>query len=315
MATRVVAAGFGGPEVLTVLDEEVGDPGPGEVRIKVAAIGTNPIDYKAFSGMFGADASLLPVQLGLELAGVVAVVGEQAEGPAGPIAPGDEVIVFPTTGAYASEVVVPAAAVVPKPSTLTFEQASGLMVGGTTAFHALTAAGVGAGDTVVIHAAAGGVGQMAVQLAVGAGARVIGTASPAHHDDLRALGADPVAYGDGLLDRITVLAPDGVDAALDLVGSDEALDVSVALVADRARIVTIAGFQRGLDLGIKVVGAYPGADPGKEIRAAARLEMVRQAEAGRLTVLVARTFPLAEAAEALEELATGHSRGKIVLIP
>jgi NADPH2:quinone reductase len=315
MTIRVVATAFGGPEVLTVVDDELADPGPGEVRIDVAAIGTNPIDVKRFGGMFGTDASQLPMPLGSELAGVVTAVGQNAHGPAGPIAIGDEVIAYPIAGAYATQVVAPGSSVLPKPSTLSFEQASGLMVGGTTAVHALAVVGVSAGDTVVIHAAAGGVGQMAVQLAVGTGARVIGTASPASHDDLRALGAEPVAYGDGLLDRIVALAPEGVDAALDLIGSDEALDVSVALVSDRSRIVTIAGFQRGFELGIKVVGGSPGADPGTEIRGAARLELVRQAKAGRLTVRVARTFPLAEAAEALGELATGHAHGKIVLIP
>jgi NADPH:quinone reductase len=315
MATRVVATAFGGPEVLSVVDAGVGEPGPGEVAIDVAAVGTNPVDYKLFSGMFGADPSLSPMPVGSELAGVVAAVGEGAEGPAGPIAPGDQVIAYRVDGAYASRVVVPSSVVVPKPSTLSFEEASGLMLTGTTAVHALTVTGVGPGDTVVIHGAAGGVGLMAVQLAIGAGARVIGTASQQNHDDLRRMGAQPVAYGDGLVERITALAPEGVDAAIDTVGTDEALDVSVALVADRGRIATIAGFQRGFDLGVKVLGGAPGADQGVEIRDAARMELVRQAEAGTLTVRVARTYPLTEAAEALRELAAGHAHGKIVLVP
>ncbi len=233
----------------------------------------------------------------------------------GPIRAGDEVILYRAPGAYASQLVVEADAVVPKPATLSFEEASGLLLVGSTAVHALTATGVGAGDVVVVHGAAGGVGLMVVQLAVAAGARVIGTASPSRHAYLRQLGAEPVVYGDGLLERITALAPDGVDAAVDTVGTDEAVDVSVSLVADRSRIVTIANFRRGLELGIKAIGGAPGADPGTEVRSAARLELVKRAEAGALSVLVGATYPLAEAAEALRQLATGHSHGKIVLIP
>jgi NADPH:quinone reductase-like Zn-dependent oxidoreductase len=156
---------------------------------------------------------------------------------------------------------------------------------------------------------------MAVQLAVNAGARVIGTASQASHAYLRELGAEPVIYGDGLVERIRALVPGGVDAAIDAVGSDEAVDASVALVSDRKRIVTIAAFQRGLELGLKIIGAGPGGDPGTEIRAAARLELVRLAEAGKLQVRVAGTYPLSEAATAHRELAAGHTHGKIVLVP
>ena len=204
---------------------------------------------------------------------------------------------------------------VPKPSTLSFEEASGLMLTGATAVHALKATQVGRGDTVLIHGASGGVGLMAVQLAVAAGARVIGTASESGHAYLRELGAEPVTYGEGLLERIRAIAPDGIDVAVDTVGTDEAIDTSVALVADRDRIVTIAAFKRGVELGLKVIGGGPGADPGTEIRAAARLELTQLAETGKLSVLVAATYPLAEAADALRALATGHTHGKIVLVP
>jgi NADPH2:quinone reductase len=310
----VVATAFGGPEVLAVVEETLPEPGPGQVSVAVRAVGTNAIDYKLFSGAFGDDPSHLPMPVGSEASGVVTAVGDGAEGPAGPIHPGDEVILYRAPGAYASALVVGADVVVPKPTTLSFEEASGLLLVGTTAVHALTVTGVGAGDTVVVHGAAGGVGLMVVQLAVAAGARVIGTASESRHAYLRQLGAEPVAYGDGLLERIIGLAPEGVDAAVDTVGTDEAIDVSVSLVADRTRIVTIANFPRGLELGIKVIGGAPGADPGNELRAAARLELVAQAEAGTLSVLVAATYPLSEAADALRHLATGHTHGKIVLV-
>lgn len=315
MTTTVVATAFGGPEVLAVVDEPVRAPGADEVVIEVRAIGTNPVDYKLYGGAYGADPAQLPMRLGAEVAGVVTAVADGVEGPAGPIRVGDEVIAYRAAGAYAAALVVPASAVLPKPATLSFEQASGLLLTGTTAVHALTVAEVAAGDTVLIHGAAGGVGLMAVQLALDLGARVIGTASEGQHAYLRKLGAEPVLYGDGLIEGVRALAPDGVDVAIDMVGTDEALDTSVALVADRNRIVSIAGFVRGRDLGIKLIGGAPGADPGTEIRAAARLTLVRAAEAGKLTVVVAGTYPLTEAAAAHRELAAGHTHGKIVLVP
>jgi NADPH:quinone reductase len=315
MTTAVVATAFGGPEVLSVIDEPVGAPGAGQALIAVRAAGANPVDYKVYSGAFGRVPSQLPIRLGSEAAGVVAAIGGEAQGPAGPIHVGDEVIAYRIEGAYAAQVVVPASTVVPKPSTLSFEEASGLMLTGATAVHALTVTGIGSGDTVVVHGASGGVGLMAVQLAVNAGARVIGTASESSHGYLRQLGAEPVTYGAGLIERIRALAPDGVDAAIDTVGSDEAIDTSVSLVAARDRIATIAAFQRGSELGLRVLGGGPGADPGTEIRAAARLELARQAEAGKLRVRVAATYPLSEAAAAHRELSSGHTHGKIVLLP
>ncbi len=147
------------------------------------------------------------------------------------------------------------------------------------------------------------------------GARVIGTASPGNHELLRELGAVPVTYGPGLADRVRGLAPDGINAALDLVGTDEAVDVSVELVPDRGRIVTIAAFGRAGEAGITAIGGGPGADPGTEIRDAARLRLAELAGQGTLRVLVSRTFPLAEAASAHRESIAGHANGKIALIP
>jgi NADPH:quinone reductase len=315
VASVVIAAGYGGPEVLSVIDEPVPGPGPGEVRVAVRAAGVNPIDYKSYSGAFGADPARLPIRLGSEAAGVVTAVGPDAAGPAGPVAVGDEVIAFRAPGAYAAELVLPAQAMVPKPAALDWAQASGLMVTGVTAWHALTVTNVHEGDTVLIHAAAGGVGVMAVQLAVARGASVVATASPARHAFLRELGATPVAYGPGLAGRVRAVAPDGVTAALDLIGTGEAMDVSLALVPDRARIVTIAAFAKGLEAGIKVIGGAPGADPGTEIRNAARLDLIRLAGAGSLKVFVTQTFPLTEAAAAHRAIMTGHATGKIALLP
>jgi NADPH:quinone reductase-like Zn-dependent oxidoreductase len=315
MTIAVVATAYGGPEVLSVVDEEVPAPGPGQVLLDVRAAGTNPYDYKVYSGAYGSDPARLPLRLGAEAAGVVAELGAGAEGPSGPISPGEEVIAYPIQGGYAARVLVSASSVLKKPATLSFEEGAGLLLTGCTAVHALTVTAVGAGDTVVVHGAAGGVGLMTVQLAVRAGARVIGTAGEASHAYLRELGAEPVSYGDGLVERIDAVAGGKVDAAVDTVGTDEAVDASLALVADRGRIVTIAAFKRGVELGIKVIGAGPGADPGTEIRAAARPELVRLAGEGSLKVTVAATYPLREAAEAHRELMSGHTHGKIVLVP
>ncbi len=315
MTAAVVATAFGGPEVLSLVEIPISEPGPEEVLIKVEAIGTNPIDYKLFSGSFGSEPEKLPMRLGFEAAGKVIGLGADAVGPGGPLQIGDEVIAYRITGAYAAEVLVSASNVLPKPTTLTFAEASGLMLTGTTAVHALTTVGAISGDTVLVHGASGGVGLMVVQLALIAGARVIGTASNGRHAYLKQLGVEPVAYGDGLLERIVALAPEGIDAAIDAVGTDEAIDVSLALVANRDRITTIAAYSRGPAEGIKLLGMAAGADPGIEIRETARMQLVQQAEEGGLHVLVARTYPLAEAAVALIELASGHTHGKIVLVP
>ncbi|GHF13353.1 putative oxidoreductase [Streptomyces spiralis] len=315
MSEAVVASAYGGPEALSVIDVEVPEPGPGEVRIAVRAVGVNPFDYKMYSGAFGADPAKLPMRLGAEAAGVVTAVGADATGPAGPVRVGDEVIAYRAPGAYAAELVVPASSVVPKPAELSWEQAGGLMVAGATAVHVLEAIGLGKGDTVLIHGAAGGVGLVAVQLAVARGATVLATANPVKHELLRELGAIPVAYGPGLAGRVRVAAPEGIHAAADLVGTDEAVDVSVELVTDRSRIATIAGFERGAQAGIKLLGGGPGADPGTGIREAARLQLTEAAAAGRLRILIASSHPLRAAAAAHRESMAGHTTGKIVLVP
>lgn len=305
-----MAAAYGGPEVLAVHDVDVPAPADGQALIDIRAAGANPVDYKLYSGEMGRDPAALPMPVGLEVSGVVAAVGPGATGYTGALSVGDEVVATGMRGGYAEQVIVDAKDVGHKPGSLSFEQAAGLLLVGGTAWHLLTNTGVGTGDTVLIHGAAGGVGLLAVQLAVARGASVIGTASPARHDQLRKYGATPVAYGPGLADRIRAIGP--VDAALDLVGTDEALDTSVELVADRSRIATIAGFGRAAELGI---AALTGADGGQAIRDAARPDLLALARDGMLEVIVDRAFPLDEAAEAHRYLQTGHARGKVVLLP
>jgi NADPH:quinone reductase-like Zn-dependent oxidoreductase len=310
---RVVATGFGGPENLAVQEASLPDPGPHQVLVEVRASGVNPADVKSYAGT--GNASDLPKVLGYEASGVVAAVGTDASDNEGPLTVGDEVIVFRTSGAYATHLLVRDEVLTRKPETLGWAEAAGLMLAGATAEHTLEATGVGRGETVLVHGGSGGVGLSAVQLARLRGARVIATAAERNHGLLRELGAEPTTYGEGLVERVRALAPDGVDAALDLVGTDEAMDVSLALVADRQRIASIANFARAPREGIRLLGGGPGADPGDEIRMAARPELARLAGEGTLRVVIAATYPLDDVAEAHRRIATGHTTGKIVLTP
>jgi len=315
MARIVIARQFGDVQDLEIVDQPVGEPGPGQVRIAVRAASINPADLKQLRGMFGRNEKSLPLQLGSEVSGVVTAVGPDAVGPAGPITVGDEVVGYPVRGGFAADVLVKASSVLPKPATLGWGEAAGLLVGAVTAFHLVEAVALAEGDRVIIHGATGNVGLAAVQLARLRGAEVVGTVSAAHEDELRALGAVPVLYGAGLEERLRALLPDGADAALDTVGSDEALDASVALVRDRRRIASIAGFARGPELGIQLLGSGPGADPGSELRSNARLPMLQLAGDGLLVGPPVVGFPLEQVREAMTLVGSGHAGGKVVLEP
>ncbi|MCU1432721.1 MAG: alcohol dehydrogenase [Actinotalea sp.] len=306
-----VATGYGDPDVLRVVEVDPGPLRPGSVRVDVRAAGVNPADWKQYRGDWGTDPSKLPMRLGHEAAGVVVEVAPGVEG----IAAGDEVIAHRAPGAYAQQLVVPVSAVLHKPAAMPWEEAAGLLLAGVTAVHALEATGVTRGDTLVVHGASGAVGSVAVQLAVARGAVVLGTASEANHDYLRGLGAVPVAYGPGLAERLAEAAPDGLSAAIDTSGATAALEASVALIADRGRIATIAGFRDGAGLGIRLLGAGEGADPGTEIRRAARSRLVELWQQGDLRVRVGATYPLAQVADAHRAGQSGAVHGKIVLLP
>ena len=310
MTRAVVATAYGGPEVLALIDLDPGRPGPGQLLLEVHAAGVNPTDWKSYTGAYGTDPARLPLRLGSEAAGTVLQVGDDV----GDVAAGDDVIVYRAAGAYAERVLVQASRAVPKPPTMSWEKAGGLLLVGATAMHTVVATRVGGGDTVLVHGAAGGVGSMAVQIARARGARVIGTASKENHEYLISIGATPVLYGAGLADRVRAAAHGGIDAAIDTVGSAEALDVSVELVSDRRRIATIAGFARGAALGVLVLGNGPGADPGTDIRSAARRRLVDLVVAGKLDVRIAETFRLADAAKAHRLGIAGHADGKLILL-
>jgi len=299
----VVFEEFGGPEVLRT--EDVAEPhaGPGEVRVSVRAAGVNPIDFKIRRGWTqGFIDVTFPATPGLEVAGVVDEVGEGAE-----FAIGDEVVGWSKTGSYAEQAVV--GNVVPKPAGVSWEQAVGLPVAGETAQRVLDELGIRAGETLLLHGAAGGVGSIAVQLAKAAGATVIGTASPANHDFLREIGAIPVAYGEGLLDRVREAAPQGIDAVFDAAGQG-GLQESIELRGGTDRIVTIADMQAGA-LGVGV-SAASSASP-EEIGAGLSKQLQAAAD-GNLKVRVAETFALADAAKAQELSETGHAQGKVVVL-
>jgi NADPH:quinone reductase len=309
-ARKWVAVDFGGPEVLRMIDADVPDPGPGEVRIDVRASGMNPADAKHIAP--GQDPKLLPLSIGYEVAGVVSALGPDTQLASGGGAVGDRVVAATVNGGYATAITVPASSVFAMPRSLTFAEAANLLLVGTTAADLLNASAARPGETVLLHGAAGAVGVSVLQQARQLGLRVIGTASPANFDFVRRFGGIPVEYGPGLLDRVRDAAPEGIAAALDTVGSDEAGDVSLALVADRKRIVTIAAAPRAKADGYVFVGASnPESGP---FRAKARTRILKLAQNGDLVVPMAQRFGFADAPAALAALTSPHPPGKLALV-
>ncbi|RFA08620.1 alcohol dehydrogenase [Subtercola boreus] len=311
MAVKWIAQDFGGLDVFTEVEADDLPPGRGEVTIEIRAAGMNPADYKHVAS--GSDRSLLPVQVGYEIAGVIRGIGPDTTIASGGGAVGDEVLAFRVAGGYASELTVPAADVFAKPASLGFPEAANLLLAGSTAAEMLDVTRVTAGDTILLHGASGAVGVSVLQQAALLGATVIGTASEKSFEVVRRFGGHPVAYGDGLEQRVRDAAPNGVVAALDAVGTDEAVDVSLALVDDRQRIVTIAAPGRAEADGFRAIaGARP---QSAAFRNGVRARLIDLAGSGRLVVPIARTWPLDEAREALEFLMDQHPGGKLALIP
>lgn len=288
---------FGGPEVLELVELDDPHPGPGQIRILVRAVGINPIDWKVRSGAMGGD---LPRRTGVEVAGIVDELGEGVDD----VAVGDRV--FANAAGGAAELALSSFYAVIPPS-LDFVSAAALPVAAETSVRTLDLLGVGPGMTLVINGASGGVGVTAVQFARERGARVIGTASPANQDYVRSFGAEPTAYGDGLVERVRRLAPNGVDRALDVAGHG-ALPALVELTGSPDRVVTIADYAGAQETGVRFTGGG-----GTERASGALKEAAALAEAGRLRVPVAQTFPLADIAEAHRISQDGHPGGKLVL--
>lgn len=311
MAWHWMARQWGPPEDWSFEQHEVPAPDAGEVTIRVHAAGVNPADAKHVAAP--RPSTELPVPIGYEVSGVITAVGPDTDIVTGPVSVGDEVIAFRVRGGYATELTVPAQKVLHKPSRLTHPEAANLLLAGTTATQMLAVTGARAGETVLQHGASGAVGVSVLQQAALRGIRVIGTASEACFDVVRGFGGIPVRYGEGLADRMREVADGPIAAALDAVGTDEAVDVSLELVADRSRIVTIAAADRARAEGFRwIVGSQP---ESTRFRDEARAGLVELAESGRLVVPVARTYPLSEAPQALRMLAGGHPGGKLALIP
>ncbi|MCL7380925.1 NADP-dependent oxidoreductase [Streptomyces sp. 35G-GA-8] len=304
----IVFEEFGGPDVLHI--KEITEPhaGPGEIRVAVKAAGVNPMDYKIRHGwMEQAFATPLPAVPGLEIAGVVDEVGAGVTD----VAVGDDVLGWSATGAYAQYAL--AATAVPKPASLGWAEAAAIPVAGETAARVLDELALRDGETLLLHGAAGAVGSMAAQLATARGAIVIGTASPANHEYVRSLGAIPVTYGDGLVERVRSVAPQGVDAVFDTAGKG-ALPDSIELRGGTTdRIVTIAD-PAAAELGVAFSSGGPGSSTPEKKRAGLA-ENARLAAEGALRLRIAGTFPLAEAAQAQQTSENGHANGKLVLTP
>lgn len=294
---------YGGPEVLEVDDVEPPEVAPDRLRVRVKAAGVNPFDCKYRAGGYdGQVPAHFPQRLGNDFAGVVEEVGAEVTG----WTEGDEVLGFTGRAAYAEHVVARPARVVRKPAELSWEVAGGLSTAAQTAYEGVVERlAVGAGDTLLVHAAAGGVGGVAVQLARHAGATVVGTASEHNHAYVRELGAIPVRYGPGLADRVRAMAPAGVTRVFDAAGRG-AVETSLELVRDRSAIVTIAAGDVAERYGVQTFSMKPDAT-----RLATLADLAAR---GELRVPIWRAVPLADVRQAHAESERGHARGKIVLL-
>lgn len=309
-ARQWIAPAWGAPDGWRFVDTAVREPRQGEVTVRVRAAGMNPADRKHVAAPRAGVA--LPVPIGYEISGEIIAIGPDTRIGSGEARLGDEVIAFRVQGGYATALTFPAEKAFRKPAPLSHAEAANLLLAGTTAAEMLERVRARAGETILLHGASGAVGVMVLQLAALRGIRVIGTASTAGAERVRRFGGIPVAYGEGLLGRVRVLDLP-VHAALDAVGTDEAVEVSLALVADRARIVTIAAPARAVEHGfLSIAGSQPAS---AAFRDGIRGELVRLADEGLLVVPLARTYPLADAVAATRFLAEEHPGGKLALIP
>jgi NADPH:quinone reductase-like Zn-dependent oxidoreductase len=290
---------FGGPEVLEIVDLPEPHPGRGEVRIAVRAAGVNQSDWLKRRGLMDAE---LPQTMGYEAAGIVDEVGEDVVD----VAVGDRVFGFSAGGAAQAERAV-LTHYAPIPASLDFPAAAALPAAVETATRAIDQLGVHRGSRLLINGASGNVGSAAVQLAVARGARVIGTASLANHDYLRSLGAEPVAYGEGMCARVRAVSPDGVDLALDVAGSG-VLPELIDLAGGAEHVLTVADFRGAQEHGVR----FSSGDSGRALHALA--EIGGLIDAGGFTLPVAQTFPLSDIADAHRVGESGHPRGKLVLL-
>lgn len=306
---------FGGPDRIRLMDLPKPVLGPDYVLIKVAAAGVNPVDWKVREGNLASRfPHHFPLILGWDVAGTV----EDAGPAVTTFAPGDEVVAYARKscvefGTYAEYVTVAEDSVARAPSKVSLAAAAALPLAGLTAWQTVTALGVASGERVLVHGGSGGVGSFAVQLLAGLGAEVLATASSANHDFLRSLGAKPIDYSGDLKEQVRSLAPEGVDAVLDINGGPPAVEASLPLIRDGGRVTSIRkppsfdndSRARGL------WGRYVFVRPS----GAQLAELVGKVDSGDLVIHLERTYPLHRAAEAQEMLrGSGSVRGKLSLV-
>ena len=294
MSLEVSYARFGGPDVLQVTEVDEPHAAAGQVRVAVRTAGLNPYDYKVRRGDYGDRG--FPSTQGFDFAGVVDEVGEGVAG----VELGEPVLGFAATAAQAEYVVVPATNIAAKPEELDWAVAGGIGLVGNAARRSVDSLSLGSTDTVLVTAAAGGVGLLATQFAVATGATVVGTASEKNHEFLRSLGATPVAYGDGQIERLRASAPQGYTAMLDNAG---AVALGIELGIPLGRINSIVDFDTE---GIGTVG-------GGRKNAAELAELAGAAASGEIVFPILATYPLAAVADAYARLEQRSGLGKIVL--
>lgn len=310
MSRRIAYHQYGGPEVVRWEEEDVADPGRGQVRVRNEVIGVNPIDWKLVGGYFRHhDPAPFPGVPGWASAGVIEAVGEDVTG----FVAGQDVVVDSrarlavtsgsSAGTYRERLVVDVRQIVARPPRLGLDQAAGLPSSAVAGYSLVRHLDITADDTLLVHGAAGSVGSAAVQVARAYGARVIGTASPANHDYLSSLGAIPVSYSDRVVATVRKLGP--ITASADAVGGDASVAATISLLPPGGRAVTAWGDRHSHAAGIPWVH-HPEDELEQTVALAAR---------GLLTVRVAETLPLAQAAVALGRSRGGHSPGKILLHP
>lgn len=295
---------YGTTEVLQVIDVVPPQAGAGQVRLSVQAAGVNPLDGKILHGeMRDFIPQQFPAGLGSDVAGIVDQVGAGVSA----FKVGDEVLGQSLSPSFAQHAIADPGSLVSKPDAVPWEVAGSLAGAGGSAWLALDSLGMTEGETLLIHAATGGVGTFAAQLALARGVRVIGTASAANHEYLRSLGVTPVLYGDGLGERVRSVAPNGVDAVLDASGRGE-IPISIDLAGGPERVLTLVAFDQAAT-GIQVHLSGAG-NPTQALH-----DIIALLAEGRLQVPISGTYPLSAVATAVDETRDGHTRGKRVLLP
>ncbi|MGA8788186.1 MAG: NADP-dependent oxidoreductase [Paenarthrobacter sp.] len=295
---------YGNPDVLELTERPMPKVGPGMVLVKVKASAVNPVDWKIMAGYLDSFMDLqFPAIPGWDVAGVVEAVGIDAPH----FKPGDEVISYGRKdyvhgGSFAEYIALPERLLARKPESLDWNESAGLPLAGLTAFQVLNRLGLRSGETVLVHGGAGGVGSLGIQIAVARGAKVIATASEKNHDFLRSLGAEPVAYGEGLADRVKALRPGGVDVVADFVGGN--LEATLEVLAANGRHASIADSE---------VEAHGGTWMWVNPVGAELQQLSEMVDEHKIRVEVAQALPLAEAADAFRLNMEGHTRGKIVV--